>query len=146
MLAVVDPDGHYRSEAKNGKGSTALTASTASLPDGPAAPYAPRNGKLAAAGAAAGSALGNAQNGHHQVQESNAKAGQLAEAADEQGPAQLQLFDLVYSLVRVQYLARLRHLHLPCCAPALQGFSCRALDMWLCCLCQHLDMFRMQKI
>lgn len=123
-MAAANADGHQKGEPQNGKGSTALTASAASQANGHAASCALRNGKTPGAGATCVSTLASSQNGHHHVQGGNAKGGALAEATDVQGPAQLQLFDLVYSLVRISCLARLIHQHLSRCALALySGFQ-----------------------
>ena len=145
--AAVNADGHQTGDLQNVKGSTTLTASAASQTNGHAASCAPRNGKTTGAGAACGSTLANAQNGHHHVQGSSAKGDALAEAADEQGPAQLQLFDLVYSLVRVPSLARLIHQHLCCCALAMFGASCKALCMDAAfCMHRHSRIILMQLV
>lgn len=131
-MAAANADGHQKSDPQNGKGSTALIASAASRANRHAASCALRNGKTPGAGAACVSTLASSQNGHHHVQGSNAKGGALAEATDEQSPAQLQLFDLVYSLVRISSLARLIHQHLSCWALALYMKLCVRIDILTC--------------
>ncbi|KAK9832159.1 hypothetical protein WJX74_000990 [Apatococcus lobatus] len=73
------------------KSATALTASAASLPNG--------HGAASATTLANGHSAQNGHHHHHHAQGSKEKGGTIVESGEEQGPAQLQLFDLVYSLV-----------------------------------------------
>ncbi len=81
--------------------STSLTASSAVLNGHAASHNGQRNGKAAGSAApGSGVVLASGHAGHNgHIRQGSKDSADVANTDDEQGPAQLQLFDLIYSLV-----------------------------------------------